>query len=330
MAKLVFAGVVLVVGVVLWRFLLGMSRKALSQKHVDEDASRWYKIGARASLGLGLGVFLLVMMVSIFVVVPPRRTGVQVLFGNTQERPLKEGFHVVNPMMSVVEMPTEIRKHVAKYDAASKDMQAVHVEMVINYRLIPDKTPEIYRTIGGDIESVEATIIDPAAKEVLKAHTALHVASEILHLRAKIKTDVQENLTAWLMKYGIEVNETSLANISFDEGYTKAIEAKQIQEQRAEQKRYELLQAQRDAEIMTAQAKGKGDAAREEAKGFADALRTRGEAEAAYNEKVSSSLTLILIQQQYLQKWDGKLPVYSLGGNTSMLMPLPMPNDGKK
>jgi regulator of protease activity HflC (stomatin/prohibitin superfamily) len=76
-------------------------------------------------------------------------------------------------------------------------------------------------------------------------------------------------------------------------------------------KRYELIQAQRQAEIVAAQAKGKGDAALAEAKGVAETLRVKGEAEAAYNSKVAGSLTPVLIQQQYLARWDGRLAQYN-------------------
>src|SRR5205809_204333 len=138
--------------------------------------------------------------------------------------------------------------------------------------------------------------------------------------RPVIRSDVQKDLTAWLAKYGIELKEAALANIRFDANYEKAIEAKQIEEQKAEQKRYELIQAQRQAEIVAAQAKGKGDAALAEAKGVADALRIKGEAEATYNARVSSSLTPVLIQQQYLAKWDGRLPQYTLGGSATPLI----------
>ena len=77
------------------------------------------------------------------------------------------------------------------------------------------------------------------------------------------------------------------------------------------------------AEIVAAEAKGKGDAAREEARGVADALRLKGEAEATYNAKVSASLTPVLIQQQYLARWDGRLPQYSLGGGAVPLLQIP-------
>ena len=145
--------------------------------------------------------------------------------------------------------------------------------MVLNYRLTPDKATEVYQRIGPNYASV---IIDPAAQEVLKANTALHVSHRDPPPAPKIKSDVQRELTTWLAKYGIEVKEAALANISFDKAYEKAIEAKQIEEQKAEQKRYELIQAQRQAEIVAAQAKGQGDAAREKAKGEAEATEIRG------------------------------------------------------
>jgi regulator of protease activity HflC (stomatin/prohibitin superfamily) len=257
------------------------------------------------------------------------QVGVALLFGKVQPLVLNEGINLVNPLYDVVEMNTRVLRHQAKYDAASKDMQAVHVEMVLNYRLLPDKAAEVYQRIGLNFAGV---IIDPAAQEVLKANTALHVATEILQKRPLIKADIQRELTTWLVKYGIEVKEAALANISFDKAYEKAIEAKQIEEQKAEQKRYELIQAQRQAEIAAAQAKGQGDAAREKAKGEAEATKIRGEAEANYNLKVAASLTPTLIQQRYLERWDGKLPQFSAGGGggtPGFLFNFPVPAPGK-
>ena len=74
---------------------------------------------------------------------------------------------------------------------------------------------------------------------------------------------------------------------------------------------------------MTAQAKGEGDAALAEARGVADALRIKGEAEAAYNAKVAASLTSVLIQQQYLARWDGRLPQYSFGSGAVPFVQIP-------
>jgi regulator of protease activity HflC (stomatin/prohibitin superfamily) len=317
----------LVFGILL--VLVGMAGSAVLSRlmpRVEREAglaggARLLRLVAVALVPVGV----LVILSSGIRMIGAGQVGVALLFGKVQPLALHEGINLVNPLYDVVEMNTRVQKHQAKYDAASKDLQAVHVEMVLNYRLLPDKATEVYQRIGPNYASI---IIDPAAQEVLKANTALHIATEILHQRAKIKADVQKDLTTWLAKYGIEMKEAALANIRFDAAYEKAIEAKQIEEQKAEQKRYELIQAQRQAEIAAAQAKGQGDAARERAKGEADATRIRGEAEAAYNLKVAASLTPTLIQQRYLERWDGKLPQFSAGGSGSapgILFNVPMP-----
>jgi regulator of protease activity HflC (stomatin/prohibitin superfamily) len=313
MQKVVFAAVVLVVGLAL---------HGLLRRHSDRMSSGVRALVPRAVLALALGVPALILGFSILRVIPAGHVGVKVLFGQVDPVPLREGLNVVlNPLYDVVIMDARVGRHSARYDAASKDLQAVHVEMVLNYRLTADRAPDVYRSIGPGYSGV---IIDPAAQEVLKANTATHNAAEILLKRPAIKADIQRDLTVWLAKYGIELKEAALANIRFDPAYEKAIEAKQIEEQKAEQKRYELIQAQRQAEIAAAEAKGKGDAAREEARGVADALRLRGEAEATYNVRVAASLTPVLIQQQYLARWDGRLPQYSLGGaNVVPLLQLP-------
>lgn len=312
MGKLIFAGIVLAAGLALHGAL---------RYRVDFLPTGVRSMLLRTVLAFGVGVPAVILAFSILRIIPAGHVGVKVLFGQVDPVPLREGLNLLwNPLYDIEIMDTRVQKHTARYDAASKDLQAVHVDMVLNYRLIPDRAPEAFRTIG---YGYSAVIIDPAAQEVLKAEAATHNAAEILFKRPAIKADVQQGLTTWLVKYGIELKEAALANIRFDPAYEKAIEAKQIEEQKAEQKRYELIQAQRQAEIMAAQAKGKGDAAREEAKGVADALRIKGEAEAAYNAKVASSLTPVLIQQQYLARWDGRLPQYSLGGNVVPFLQIP-------
>ena len=61
---------------------------------------------------------------------------------------------------------------------------------------------------------------------------------------------------------------------------------------------------------------------------MADATRIKGEAEATYNARVSASLTQPLIQQQYLSKWDGRLPQYTFGGNAVPFVQLPAAGGG--
>lgn len=231
---LIVAVVMVVMALVVW----GALRKMRAE--VAGNVATLLSVVAQVALVGGLVLAGLLVVLATFVIIPAGHVGVASLFGSVQPRPLPEGLNLVNPLLYVTPMSTQVQKYQEKYDAVTKDLQAVAVEMVLNYRLLPDKVPEVYQKIGVNFANV---IVLPAAQEVLKANTALHVANEILRQRPKIKADVQETLATWLAKYGVELKEAALANIRFDKAYEKAIEDKQIEEQRAEQKLYELTQA---------------------------------------------------------------------------------------
>jgi regulator of protease activity HflC (stomatin/prohibitin superfamily) len=280
----------------------------------------WWKRGSLACIVLGLvfGVF------STMAVVPAGHVGVPVLFGKVKQIALSEGLNFINPLYDVVKMDCRVMKHEGQYDAASKDMQNVHVNMALNFRIVPEKAPYIYQKIG---KSYGAIIIDPAAQEVLKAVTALHNAGEILKKRPIIKGEVQEALNTWLTKYFVDLREVALANISFDDAYEKAILAKQVEEQNAQKKEYLLVQERIDADIAITKAKGIGDATESRATGEAKAIKIKGDAEAYYNKVVSKSLTPILIQQQYLETWNGTLPKFLFGSENGATPLIQIPTE---
>ena len=319
MTKLIVALVIGLGGWFIGRFLI---RQAGAME--DRGNVRFPRVatlvGRLVSYG-GVGIAVLILLFSSFVPIDSGHVGVVTLFGNPDPTPLGNGLHVVLPWYDVIQMSTQIQRHEAKYDAASRDIQAVHAVMAVNYRLVGERAPEVYRTIG---IHYSAAIIDPAASEVLKANTALHPANEMLQQRPKIKSDVQSGLTTWLAKYGIEVKEVAIKDIRFDAEFEKAVERKQIAQQVAEQKRYEVEQATQDAASRIAKEKGEGDASRAKAEGEAAALRIRAAAESEYNQKIAASLTSVIIQQ-HLQKWNGQLPTYSIGSTPGLMMQLPGP-----
>ena len=57
------------------------------------------------------------------------------------------------------------------------------------------------------------------------------------------------------------------------------------------------------------------------------AIRTKAEAEAEANRLVAESLTDELINYTEVNKWDGKLPTYMAGGDSTTVPVLDMTND---
>lgn len=266
---------------------------------------------------LGVGFY------STFRTIPAGNVGVSTLFGAVRPTPLPEGFNITMPLVEVTNLSIQIQKHEANYLAASKDMQVVHVDMVLNFRLRAEKAPEVFQKVGQEYPRV---IIDPAAQEVVKAEVAQHNAIEILGARPKVKDEIQKRLSVWLDKYGIELCEASIANVKFDPAYEKAIETKQVKEQEAEQKKYELIQAQKEAEIAEAKAKGLANSAMAKARGDAEATKIRADAEAEFNRKVSQSLTPEILKNRFFEKWNGELPRVLSGGKENLLFAVDTPS----
>lgn len=297
----------------------------------------------RGELALTAAIILVLMLIFVgcnsFETVDAGHVGVKVLFGEVDTvRALPEGLNFINPFSHVVEMDCRLQKYGAevKFDCASKDMQDVHVSLIVNARLENARAPEVFQKTGTDYME---KILQPAAAECLKAEMARHSASDILASREAIKKAVQTSITTWVQKYGIQVAELSLTNISFDAQYEAAIRQKQVEEQKALQKTYELQGAEKAAEIAKAAAAGLANAAIEQARGAAEAVklnadadaysrRVRAEAEATANEKIAKSLSTAdgvrVIDLQRVQRWDGKLPGFVGGGSIPFLFTQPV------
>jgi hypothetical protein len=61
------------------------------------------------------------------------------------------------------------------------------------------------------------------------------------------------------------------------------------------------------------------NALKAQAEGEAQATLTRAKAQSEANTQLAQSLTPELIRYQQLQRWDGKLPVFSGGGVTPLI-----------
>jgi regulator of protease activity HflC (stomatin/prohibitin superfamily) len=150
MSKLVFAAAVLLVGLVIHGAL---------RRRAEGLPPGLRTVGSRVVLLLAIGVPAVILFFSVFRIIPAGHVGVKVLFGQVDPTPLREGLNVVlNPLYDIVVMDGRVGKHSARYDAASKDLQAVHVEMVLNYQLHPDRAPEVYKSIGLDYSGGSAVI----------------------------------------------------------------------------------------------------------------------------------------------------------------------------
>jgi prohibitin 2 len=252
------------------------------------------------------GLLLAIMVTFLFftATVETGNVGVITNFGKVTGAVLDSGWHIVGPVDHVTEV--SIRTITTQTDATcfSKDLQAVTVTLAVQTRITKDSASDIYKNFGTEYMS-QAT---PKILDALKAETAKYDAAEIIANRDQIRNEALKAAQVRLASF-VEVVDLSIVNVAFSADYEQAIEAKQVAEQRAEQAKYELQQAEVEADKKVASAKGE-----------AEAIQIRGDA-LAKNPAV--------IELELINKWDGKSPdtlVTNGGGGTVASIILPVPH----
>lgn len=253
------------------------------------------KYDASVAIGGAIGFFIAYTAWASFVVVPPGHVGVQVTLGTVSQTTLTEGAHFVNPMSSVKDV--EVRMVTAKLPASSagtKDLQQVHTEIVLNYRLDGTKASHIYKDFGLDLET---RVIMPALNESFKAVTAHYTSEELITKRDAVSAQIKDEVAEKLGKYSVGVNDISLVNFGFSAEYQKAIEAKVIATQEKLKAEQDLARIEVEAKQTIAKAEGRAKAIQIET--------------AAINSQGGASY----VQLKAIEKWDGKLPTTQAGGS---------------
>lgn len=219
-------------------------------------------------------------------VVAPGERGVRVTLGTVSEDPKEPGIYLWIPfVMKMTKIDVQIQKSEIASTAASKDMQDVHATVAINWSLSPENVVRTYKTIGTEYD-VEMRILNPAVNEVMKAATAKRTAEEVLTHRMETKKDIDEGLVSRLKQYGITLHDVSITNLKFSNGYTEAIEHKQVAELEAQQAVFITQRATQEAKAEIERAKGTSQA---------QAL-------------MKATITKEILQQRAIEKWDGKFP----------------------
>ena len=231
-----------------------------------------------------------------FTVIPAGHIGVQVTFGNVHQQTLTEGAHMVNPLSYVRNVEVRlVTTKLKEASASTKDLQQVHTDIVLNYRLDGAKAAHIYKEFGLDLEE---KVILPAMNESFKAVTARYTSEELITKRDTVSAQIREELGGKLGKFSVSVNDISLVNFAFSADYQKAIEAKVIATQNKLKAEQDLARIEVEAKQVIARAEG-------EAKSIQ--IQTQ-----AINSQGGASY----VQLQAIRKWDGKLPETILGGGT--------------
>ncbi len=241
---------------------------------------------------LSLVGLLTIIGLNSFIIINPGEAGVLSILGKARDGVLLEGVHVKPPLIAKVDVyDLTVQKFEVPAQSSTKDLQQLSASFAINFRLDPIEVVTIRRT-QGTLQNIVSKIIAPQTQESFKVAAARRTVEEAITKREELKQDFDEALGMRLNRYGIIVLDTSVVDLNFSIEFSRAVEEKQIAEQRAQRAVYVAREAEQEAEATINRAKGQAEAQR----------------------LLRETLTSELLQKQAIEKWDGKFPQV-LGGN---------------
>ena len=261
----------------------------------------WFLFSQR-TLGLVTGAFVFVVGIIFqsFTVISAGHTGVQVTLGEVNLQALTEGVHFVNPISSVKDVDVRLqRANLNGASAGTKDLQQVHTDIVINYRLTANKVPHIYKEFGLDVDS---KVLGPAMNESFKTVTAHYTSEELITKRQEVSDAIQGRLQEKLAQFDITVSNISLVNFGFSKAYQEAIEAKVTATQQKQKAEQDLQRIEVEAKSRIAQAEGEAKAIAIQAQ----AIQSNGGQQ--------------YVQLQWIEKWNGQMPNTVVNGSQGMML----------
>lgn len=254
----------------------------------DEDFEKKMK---KRTIIVIVCLFVFITILKSYAIIQSGEVGLKVRYGKIVDTSLKEGFNFKIPYVEkIVKVNIKVQKVEMQVMGASKDLQDIITDLAVNYHVSPEYASQLYKRVGNDYEEI---VLNPAIQESIKATISQFTAEESIKSRNQLSQNAQDLLQSKMQEYGIIIDSVNFTNLSFSAEYTKAIEEKQVAEQKVQTAKQNLERTKIESEAKLVQA----------------------QADAQANELKKRTITKELLQQQFIEKWNGELPKIT-SGNT--------------
>ena len=179
------------------------------------------------------------------------------------------------------------------FNVNAKDGSEFTVDPTLSFNIVSGSSPKIFVKYRRSLEEVSKTTILNYVKDAFRLQMNKYTTDEIVSNREKFETDVQKTLSQVLDAEGFKLEQLT-SGLKYPQTIVDAVNSKNKAVQDA-------MKVENELRVTEAQAKK---------------LIVQAEAEKRANELKQSSLTPMLIQQQFIEKWDGHTPLY---GNAPVL-----------
>lgn len=254
-------------------------------------------------------IFAIAMLISGIKIVDQTEVGIVKTFGKV-DHTISGGLNFVNPISDTVEV-MDLRVHVreASFASYTKDAQPLTAAIEYQYEPIAAQAMNIVSQYGS-YEIMEQKL-QAAVEERAKIVFARYSAMPLLESRSTLSTQVQEEVKELEELFPVNFTQVIVKDIDFSDAFEQAVEAKMQAEQNA-------LRAENEKQEAITRAEQEREVARVEAE--AAILAAEGEARALeITREALENMPDTWIAQQYLEKWDGKLPQFVTGDGSGVM-----------
>jgi prohibitin 2 len=314
-----------------------------------------------------IALLVLIIIWNGFVTVPAGHKGVVLRFGAVRGS-MNPGLHLLVPFVDKV-IVMNVQEVIYEFQANtfSEQQQDVFMDVVIRYKINRDYVEYLYETFG-TVNNIIESVIEPSSNQSVKAVTSQFDTTKIHTSRENIRQKVEEKLndttvyaivweisnkgsrqkflnilsendkmvdtqadpvemrtikgiqrevyiadkkegkeTVYFLDNIVSFTDVNITNIEYSDAYTQSIEDKQIAQQRVE----------------------KADRELEEAKTRKEIAKTEAEAKKIEQELISASLTPLILQNRWIDKWNGILPTVMGGESGGLILDIGSFENGK-
>ena len=229
------------------------------------------------------------------------------------------GWVFYNPISTkIIEFPTYVQhkeyKKTEEMDESfvvnSKDGSEFHCSPMVNYAVKREKVPFIFGKYRVELDRIEEGFLKTSIFDAFRVVANSYTADALISNRQEFEIKVRQVLEKQLAPEGFVLQQFT-SNLVYPETFKKAIEAKNNAVQSALMAENQVKTAEAQARIKIATAEGN-----------AQSLLTNARAEAESNKLRQQTLTPLLLQQMWIEKWRGDVPSTILGSNQNLMFGL--------
>lgn len=202
---------------------------------------------------------------------------------------LVTGWVFYNPFTTkIFEYPTYVQTvDYPEFSINAKDGSEFIVDPTISLKVQDGLSPVIFKKYRKELDIVIKSTLFNYVKDAFRIELNKFTTDEIVSDRAKFEENLEKSLRQTLDREGFQLEQLT-SGLQYPKTIVEAVNAKNKAVQEAMRAENELKVAQAEAAKLVAKAEG----------------------EKLANELRMQSLTPLLIQQEMISRWDGKLPVY--------------------